>query len=68
LNDEAEEFRWLALDEALKLALNSPTRVLIEAVMARPAGEVSCAAVAPVSISSGDETRREPAAQTAAGR
>jgi phosphoglycolate phosphatase len=32
LNDEAEEFRWMPLDEALRLPLNKPTRVLIETV------------------------------------
>ena len=34
LNDEAEEFRWLQLEEALQLPLNRPTRVLLEAVIA----------------------------------
>lgn len=29
LNDEAQEFRWVSPDEALKLALNTPTRILI---------------------------------------
>lgn len=32
LNEEAEEFRWLPLDEAFGLRLNRPTRVLLEAV------------------------------------
>jgi phosphoglycolate phosphatase len=68
LNDEAEEFRWLALEEALNLALNRPTRVLIEAVMARPAGEMNCAAETPVSVSSGNETRDELATRTGVGR
>jgi ADP-ribose pyrophosphatase YjhB (NUDIX family)/phosphoglycolate phosphatase-like HAD superfamily hydrolase len=35
LNDEAEEFRWLELSEALELPLNQPTRLLIEAVLKR---------------------------------
>lgn len=32
LNDEAEEFRWVTIEEAFKLPLNNPTRVLLEAV------------------------------------
>jgi phosphoglycolate phosphatase len=32
LNDEAQEFRWLSLPEAMKMQLNQPTRVLLEAV------------------------------------
>src|SRR5262249_25779844 len=36
LNDEAREFRWIAPDAALALPLNRPTRVLLEAVLARP--------------------------------
>ena len=32
LNDEAQEFRWLPLRDALKLDLNSPTRILLEAL------------------------------------
>lgn len=35
LNDEAQEFRWVALHEALKMAINLPTRRLLEAVVAR---------------------------------
>ncbi len=35
LNDEAQEFRWVGLTEALALSLNQPTRRLIEAVRAR---------------------------------
>jgi phosphoglycolate phosphatase-like HAD superfamily hydrolase/ADP-ribose pyrophosphatase YjhB (NUDIX family) len=34
LNEEALEFRWVTPDAALKMRLNEPTRVLIEAVMA----------------------------------
>ena len=34
LNDEAEEFRWTFPAEALRLPLNTPTRVLVEAVIA----------------------------------
>lgn len=30
LNDEAQEFRWVPLDEALKMKLNRPTRILLE--------------------------------------
>lgn len=32
LNEEAQEYRWCAMEEALKLPLNTPTRVLLEAV------------------------------------
>lgn len=32
LNDEAEEYQWLAPRAALQLDLNAPTRILIEAV------------------------------------
>jgi ADP-ribose pyrophosphatase YjhB (NUDIX family) len=31
LNDEAEEFQWLAPRAALNLELNTPTRILLEA-------------------------------------
>jgi phosphoglycolate phosphatase-like HAD superfamily hydrolase/ADP-ribose pyrophosphatase YjhB (NUDIX family) len=30
LNDEAEEYRWVGMDEALRMALNTPTRTLLE--------------------------------------
>ncbi len=33
LNAEAQEFRWVTLDEAGQLALNTPTRVLLDAVV-----------------------------------
>ena len=33
LNDEAQEFRWVTLAEALGMELNRPTRVLLEAVV-----------------------------------
>ena len=33
LNDEGQEFRWLALAEAKKLKLNKPTKILLEAVI-----------------------------------
>jgi len=32
LNEEAQEFRWVPLTEALKMTLNTPTRVLLEAI------------------------------------
>lgn len=32
LNDEAQEFRWLTLSEALQMELNTPTRILLEAI------------------------------------
>jgi ADP-ribose pyrophosphatase YjhB (NUDIX family) len=35
LNDEAEEYRWLPVSDALRLELNTPTRILIEAVKGR---------------------------------
>lgn len=35
LNEEAEEFQWLTLDDAFKLQLNEPTRVLLEAIKKR---------------------------------
>jgi len=33
LNDEAEEWRWLSLREAVELDLNHPTRILLNAVI-----------------------------------
>ncbi len=35
LNDEAELYEWLPPREALKLPLNTPTRILLEAVKGR---------------------------------
>ncbi len=32
LNSEAQEFRWLTLEEAFQLPLNTPTRILLEQV------------------------------------
>ena len=32
LNEEAEEFRWARMEEALAMELNQPTRILIQAV------------------------------------
>ncbi len=32
LNEEAEEFKWVTMDEALKMELNQPTRILLEAI------------------------------------
>ena len=37
LNDEAEEYQWVSLQDALCLPLNQPTRLLIETVRATPA-------------------------------
>ena len=34
LNDEAREFQWVTLDQALRLPLNQPTHKLVEAVQA----------------------------------
>jgi phosphoglycolate phosphatase-like HAD superfamily hydrolase/ADP-ribose pyrophosphatase YjhB (NUDIX family) len=36
LNEEAQEFRWVTIEEAFGLQLNEPTRVLLNAVTARP--------------------------------
>lgn len=36
LNEEAEEFRWVKLPEAMGMKLNTPTRILLEAVQNRP--------------------------------
>ncbi len=33
LNDEAQEFRWVELAAAVQMAINQPTRTLLEAVM-----------------------------------
>ena len=35
LNNEAEKYQWLEPGEALKLPLNTPTRILLEAVINR---------------------------------
>ena len=32
LNEEAQEFKWVSLDQALAMELNRPTRILLEAV------------------------------------
>jgi phosphoglycolate phosphatase-like HAD superfamily hydrolase/ADP-ribose pyrophosphatase YjhB (NUDIX family) len=32
LNDEAQEFRWMPLRQALEMKLNTPTRILLEAL------------------------------------
>lgn len=39
LNDEAQAYRWVTLPEALELPLNTPTRVLIEAVLKGAQGD-----------------------------
>jgi phosphoglycolate phosphatase-like HAD superfamily hydrolase/ADP-ribose pyrophosphatase YjhB (NUDIX family) len=36
LNDEAETHRWVPLDEAAKLDLNAPTRILLDYVRSHP--------------------------------
>jgi 8-oxo-dGTP pyrophosphatase MutT (NUDIX family) len=36
LNDEAERYRWLLPEEAAKLDLNGPTRVLLDHVRSHP--------------------------------
>ncbi len=35
LNDEAQEFRWVTMAEALRMELNQPTRILLDAVRAK---------------------------------
>ena len=35
LNDEAREFRWVTAAEALEMPVNTPTRTLLLAVLAR---------------------------------
>ncbi len=35
LNDEAEEFQWLTLEEAKEIDLNTPTRILVDEVLKR---------------------------------
>jgi hypothetical protein len=35
LNEEAQEFRWVALTDALQMNLNRPTRILLEALAPR---------------------------------
>jgi ADP-ribose pyrophosphatase YjhB (NUDIX family) len=32
LNDEAREFEWVSVEKALSMAINRPTRVMLEAV------------------------------------
>ena len=36
LNDEAETYRWVSLDDAAKLDLNGPTRTLLDHVRSHP--------------------------------
>jgi ADP-ribose pyrophosphatase YjhB (NUDIX family) len=35
LNDEAREFRWLSVDDALKIDINQPTKILLLAVQGK---------------------------------
>jgi phosphoglycolate phosphatase len=35
LNEEAQDFRWTSLEDALKLDLNTPTRILLDALVVR---------------------------------
>lgn len=35
LNDEAQQFRWVTVEQALEMDLNQPTRILLEAVQGR---------------------------------
>jgi hypothetical protein len=36
LNDEAETYRWVSLDEVGKMDLNGPTRILLEHARSHP--------------------------------
>ncbi|MBL9127890.1 MAG: NUDIX domain-containing protein, partial [Verrucomicrobiales bacterium] len=38
LNEEAEDFRWATMEEALAMPLNRPTRILLEAIASRDGG------------------------------
>jgi len=38
LNDEAQEYRWMEMEQATAMSLNTPTRVLLEAVAEQAAG------------------------------
>ncbi len=38
LNDEAREFKWVTLEQALRMPINEPTRILLLAVRQRPTG------------------------------
>jgi len=40
LNEEAQEFRWMKPEAALKIELNEPTRILLEAVLNKERQEV----------------------------
>jgi len=40
LNDEAREFRWVSLNEAIGMAINQPTRTLLRAVSDNPVKKV----------------------------
>jgi dihydroneopterin aldolase len=40
LNDEADQWRWLPVSEALQLPLNQPTRLLLETVLAADTDEI----------------------------
>jgi ADP-ribose pyrophosphatase YjhB (NUDIX family) len=42
LNDEAREFRWLALDQALAMPLNQPTRNLLTAIKNKRNQDLPC--------------------------
>jgi hypothetical protein len=43
LNDEARESRWVTTAVALKMPLNAPTRILLEAVEEKRTGGTSYA-------------------------
>ncbi len=39
LNEEAQEWRWVTMEEALRMDLNQPTRVLLDTMWARREGQ-----------------------------
>jgi ADP-ribose pyrophosphatase YjhB (NUDIX family) len=41
LNDEAREFRWVSLDEAMSMEINQPTKTLLRALGGKPVRKAS---------------------------
>lgn len=59
LNDEAREFRWVGTAAALKLPLNTPTRILLEAVSKGGPGVSRVKSGAPCSSKSPPTNRKK---------
>ena len=61
LNDEGREFRWLKLADAKKLPLNTPTKILIDAVFkkTRPPAKGATPALKRVVVSKPGKTRKK---------